>query len=116
MDVELYLSTFADDGRFNSYQGHDQLRENFNRVISADQWPRPQHYNGQLLFLEGDSRRCRLKSYSTIIYRLGDGRVNFRHLGLCRDTCLNLGDRWVFEERLWEVWPTLHDDVLSNSS
>ena len=104
IDLDGYLSAFAPDGRYNENIGHDQLTANFHRLTSVAHWPGSQHYNGQLLFLEGDSSECKLKSYSSIVFRLRNGDAGFRHLGIYRDTCIHLGDKWVFQERLWKPW------------
>ena len=45
-----------------------------------------------------------MKSYSTIVFRLRDGTAHFRYLGIYRDTCVKVGDRWLFEDRVWEAW------------
>lgn len=104
VDEASYLQVFAPTGRYNTFQGHDALRENFRRLTGTEHWAGSQHYNGQILFLEGDGSRCKLKCYSTISFRRHDGSTGIRHLGMYRDTCVKLDGRWVFEQRLWEAW------------
>jgi hypothetical protein len=104
MDEEAYLGVFTPTGRYNTFQGADDLRRNFHRLTDTDWWAGSQHYNGQILFVEGDSSRCKVKCYSTISFRRRDGSTGIRHLGFYRDTCVNVDGVWLFEERLWAPW------------
>ena len=104
VDLELYLSAFAENGRYNECEGRANLAANFERLTGTEHWAGSQHYNGQLLFLSANSARCSLKCYSTIVYRLRDGSAGIRHLGIYRDICVKTDDSWVFEDRQWEAW------------
>ncbi len=104
IDEESYLAVFAPSGRYNTFQGHEALLQNFRRLTSTDHWAGSQHYNGQILFLDGDASRCTLKCYSTISFRREDGSTGIRHLGMYRDTCVKVDGRWVFEDRQWRPW------------
>jgi hypothetical protein len=103
VDEEAYMGVFAPTGRYNTFQG-EALRENFRRLVGTDHWAGSQHYNGQILFLEGDGSRCKVKCYSTISFRRRDGSAGIRHLGFYRDTCVKIDGVWLFEDRQWAAW------------
>src|SRR6185312_1405036 len=66
--IDAYVQVFLPDGATamngTYYRGRDEIRAYGEHLFGLDSWPGSQHYNGQLLFLEGDSSRCKLKSYS----------------------------------------------------
>ena len=63
-----------------------------------------QHHNGQLYIVDADSSSCQVKSYGCVLARLRDGTIEFRALGIYRDTCVKVDGVWLFEERRWEAW------------
>src|SRR6266545_1804368 len=84
------------------YEGRSAIEDYARELTSRDNWPGSQHYNGQVIFEPVEADRCKVRSYSMIIYRLADGSCHFRHLGLYQDICVRVEGKWFFEERLWQ--------------
>jgi hypothetical protein len=107
-DWKGYADCFTPDALLgmndDRYSGWQEIYDYVKGLTSRDMWPGSQHYNGQILIESGDGNQCRVRSYSTILFRLRDGTSHFRVLGIYEDTCVKVDGRWLFSERLWERW------------
>jgi hypothetical protein len=107
-DHEAYASLFMADGAFIErgvvYRGRQAISEHV-RELAARMAPGNRHHNTQLLLEEGDATRCRLRCYSTHIYRPeAEGPGVVRLQGFYRDVCVKVDGVWYFEERDWDEW------------
>jgi ketosteroid isomerase-like protein len=107
-DYEAYAALFTPDGVFVErgvpYRGREAMAEHV-RELATRMAPANRHHNTQLLFESGDGDRCRLRCYSTHIYRPEPGGPSVVRLqGFYRDVCVKLDGVWYFEQREWDEW------------
>jgi uncharacterized protein (TIGR02246 family) len=107
-DDEAYAALFTPDGVFIErgvpYSGRQAMAAHV-RDLAAKMAPGNRHHNTQVLFEAGDDTRCRLRSYSTHIFRPDtDGPGVVRMQGFYRDVCVKLDGVWYFEQREWDEW------------
>jgi uncharacterized protein (TIGR02246 family) len=107
-DHETYAALFTPDGAFIErgveYRGRAAMAEHV-RELSERRAPGNRHHNTQILFEEGDATRCRVRSYSTHIYRPEpDAPAVVRLQGWYRDVCVKVDGVWYFEQRDWDEW------------
>jgi hypothetical protein len=108
-DVDAYADLFTADARLhisNTFtEGREAIREYIARFVDRPDWLGSQHYNGQIMFEEGDSERCALRCYCMIARRSADsGTIVVRTLGTYRDVCVKSGGSWFFQQRTFEAW------------
>jgi uncharacterized protein (TIGR02246 family) len=107
-DHETYATLFTNDGVFVErgvpYRGRQALAEHV-RDLATRMAPGNRHHNTQLLLEDGDDRRCRLRCYSTHIYRPQPGAPQIvRMQGFYKDVCVKVDGLWYFEKREWDEW------------
>ena len=105
-DYETYASLFTPDGAFIErgvpYRGRPAMADHVRELVTPMK-PGNRHHNTQILFEDGDSERCRLRCYSTHIFRPDpDGPSVVRLQGFYRDVCVKAGGVWYFEQREWD--------------
>jgi uncharacterized protein (TIGR02246 family) len=104
-DAEGYAGLFTPEGvctmRTNTYVGRKDIVA-FMKTLSLKGF---RHHTTQILFEEGDGKRCRVSSYSTIFFVNKDRTSELRQHGIYRDEVVKLEDgQWYFAERQWEPW------------
>lgn len=117
-DVEGFADTFVEDGRVElqimNHTTHYQGRAGFVDLAESlrvwDRFPGCQHYAGQLL-IEGDSDRCRVRSFVFITDCRGKPPYELRFAGRSDDRLVRYNGRWLFEQRLVRLW---HGDGMRN--
>jgi SnoaL-like protein len=116
-DVTGFAELFAPDGAIEMpdvgrFEGRSEVLR-YGRLLTDDPtYPGRQHWIGQSL-LEGDTERCRVRSYGMVTGRSKDGTSALRSLGYYSDQLVKLDGRWMFGERVWRRW---EGDVLSRFS
>jgi hypothetical protein len=107
-DPDQFVDLFAEDGTLVisqvRHEGRDGILEYVRELTSRSNWAGTQHYSGQVIIEEASPDRCRVRSYGSIVFRLRDGSSHLRALSLYRDTCVKVGDRWLFSERIGDYW------------
>ena len=107
-DYEGYAALFAPDGvceiAGDEYVGREVIAAYIKRLTSSETWAGIRHHNSQVLFEDGDSERCSVSCYSTIMFLHRDGTVETRLQGFYRDVMEKIDGLWYFAERRWELW------------
>ena len=107
-DYDVYASLFTPDAVLTMVgrqcHGRDEIREYVKELTGRPGWAGYRHHNTQVIFEEGTDQRCRVSSYSTVLFREADGTDSFRVQGIYRDTCVKANGQWWFAERQWEPW------------
>ncbi len=119
-DYLTYASLFTPDGVFIErgipWRGREVLAEHV-RELAGQMARGNRHHNTQVLFEEGDSQRCVLRSYSTHIAQPDASSPQVVRLqGWYRDIVVKVDGLWYFEERNWDVWPADNLTVASPPS
>jgi uncharacterized protein (TIGR02246 family) len=113
-DYEAYAALFAPEGIVEiageEYRGREAIAAYIKRLTGVDTWAGFRHHNTQIIFEDGDDRRCKVSCYSMIMFRNRDGSVDSRLQGFYRDVFVKLDGLWYFAERRWEEWDP--DDML----
>jgi len=106
-DADGYAALFTPDATLGMgqrrFHGRDEIRDHVREITSAATWPGYQHLNTQILFEEGDGRRCSVSCYSAILH-LEEGGPRVVLQGIYRSICEKQDGFWYFAERLWETW------------
>ncbi len=101
-DIDSYAALFTEHGRFGDKVGRDVIRDYVAQLTGAADWAGTQHFNNQIVFLDGDATRCTLKAYCAITRRGSDGETRLRRSGTYRDVCVKVDGTWLFEARVYK--------------
>jgi uncharacterized protein (TIGR02246 family) len=109
LDVEGYVGVFTPDATLSlrgvRYQGQEEIRNFARGLFARSNFPGRQHHNDQIL-IEAHPEGAAVRSYSQITQRFDDGSCHLILAGMYLDTCVRREERWLFSERLYDVWPT----------
>jgi hypothetical protein len=120
-NVDAFVQLWVPNGAYvlpggRRWEGHDAIRKGFTAIatkpmpeaMKAKHGDTPyfqtsrQHHVGEMIF-EGDTERCVVESYCNGMKHTPDDTfVVF--VGHYRDTVVKVGDKWLFEERIFSDW------------
>lgn len=109
-DLDGYVANFAPDGVIEHSNGRCQGRAEIRAWVAGILGDRragdssPFRHVLGLPHIEGDSERCRARTY-VLIPREQEGRLTLPMLLVYVDECVKLGGRWLFAKR--EIRPGL---------
>lgn len=111
-DVETWASLFTEDALIEDprggFQGSANVREFLEDLRRNPTFPGRQHWIGQTV-LEGDSQRCRAKSFALVTALHRTGATNVHLVAWYDDVIVKTDAGWIFEQRIVRPW---HGDVL----
>jgi hypothetical protein len=107
-DVDGFVALFTpeavyelDGGR--RFVGREQIGGYLSQAAGSNWFPGRQHHIDQII-IEGNTRRATSRAYCTVTQRSLDGTMKIVYLGRYADTCVKVGNRWLFAERIVRSW------------
>ena len=119
-DGVAYAALFAPDGvrrifpnspgKANRTQrGREAIRADIQKAV--DNWvSEVRHFTGQPI-IEGNTNRCTVRSYCTVMVQMPDGPCAIEQVAEYRDICIKIDGRWLFAERAIHGLLDGHDQI-----
>jgi hypothetical protein len=101
-DAQGHASHYTVDGvRFSQRLGVIQGREAIARAAQQmiDAWDMEIRHFGAPPIIEGNSERCRVRSYSQVLVQMPEGPCAIAQVEEYDDVCVKVDGRWFFERR-----------------
>lgn len=110
-DVEAFLACFTPDAEVieevfeepDRWKGTENIRRLIEHYKSVPDFPGRQHHTSQVL-MEGDARRCALRSFIFVTECRGEPPYLTRFAGYYEDRAVKRGGEWLFQERIIRLW------------
>ena len=99
-DAVIIEEVFEEPDRWEGHRGIRALAEHYRAVPD---FPGRQHHVSQLL-IEGDARRCALRSFAFVTECRGEPPYVTRFAGYYQDRVVKAKGVWRFRERIIRLW------------